>query len=261
MPLLAYLDESGTHGGSPLTVMAGWVGRVERWRELDGKWGALLRRPLPHRQPLTHIHGKELRDGSKQFKGWPVEERRQLAMAASGMAQEHSLFSISVLLNNNDYDNIYIGADGALRKHRAAIDSKYGVCFRVFLSLVTRILERHEPNETVQLVLEAGHANGGAAEEIYSSMQNIAPNLARFVSGITYARKKESPGVQAADLLAYPIFVTERDGTAEYSDVDLTIDRPLPRDQTVNYRVPIQRQTLIDIKIGQIAIATNQIIG
>lgn len=131
----------------------------------------------------------------------------------------------------------------------------------MFLSLITRILERHEPSEIIQLVLEAGHANGGAAEEIFAAMRKIAPDLARFVSGISYARKKETPGVQAADLLAYPVFVTERDGTAEYSDIELTIDRPLPRDQIVNYRVSIQPQTLRDIKIGQIAIATGLIVG
>ena len=177
------------------------------------------------------------------------------------MAQEHSRFSISVLLTNNDYQEIYIGADRALRKHRAAIDSKYGVCFRVFLSLVTRILDRHEPNETVHFVIEAGHSNGGAAEEIFAGMEKIAPDLARYVSGITYVWKKQSPGVQAADMLAYPVFVTERDETAEYSDIDLTVDAPLPRDRIVNYRVPIRPETLADIKMGQIAIATKQIIA
>jgi hypothetical protein len=259
--MTAYLDESGTHDGSRLTVMAGWIGYADRWREFDRRWNALLQRPFPHRGPITHIHSKDLRQGSKQFRGWSVEDRRQLAMIASGLAQEHSIFSISVLLNNSDYERIYIGTDRTLRKHRAAIDSKYGVCFRVFLSLVTRILDRHEPNETVHFVIEAGHANGGAAEVIFAGMEKIAPDLARYVSGITYVRKKASPGIQAADLLAYPVFVTERDGTAEYSDIDLTIDAPLPRDRIVNYSVPIRPETLEDIKIGQIAIATNQIVA
>ena len=62
----------------------------------------------------------------------------------------------------------------ALRKHRAAIDSKYGVCFRVFLSLVTRILDYHEPNETVDLVIEDGHANGGAGQVIFAGTEKIA---------------------------------------------------------------------------------------
>ena len=111
------------------------------------------------------------------------------------------------------------------------------------------------------IALEAGHSNGGAAEEIFAGMEKIAPDLARYVSGITYVRKKESPGIQAADLLAYPVFVTERDGTAEYSNLELTIDAPLPRDRIVNYRVPIRPETLADIKFGQIAIATKRIVA
>lgn len=92
-------------------------------------------------------------------------------------------------------------------------------------------------------------------------IEEIAPDLARHVSSITYVRKKESPGVQAADLLAYPVFVTDRDGTAEYPDIDLTIDAPLPRDRIVNYRVPIRPETLANIKVGQIVIATKQIVA
>jgi hypothetical protein len=92
-------------------------------------------------------------------------------------------------------------------------------------------------------------------------MEKIAPDLARFVSGITYVRKKESAGVQAADMLAYPVFVLERDGNAEFSDVDLTIGEPLPRLEKMNYRVPVRQETLVDIKTGQIAMATGRIVA
>jgi hypothetical protein len=51
--LTAYLDESGTHDGSRLTVMAGWVGYTDRWRDFDRKWNALLLRPLAYRGSIT----------------------------------------------------------------------------------------------------------------------------------------------------------------------------------------------------------------
>ena len=38
VPMIAYLDESGTHDGSRLTVMAGWVRHADRWREFDRSW-------------------------------------------------------------------------------------------------------------------------------------------------------------------------------------------------------------------------------
>jgi hypothetical protein len=84
VPMTAYLDESGTHDGSRLTVMAGWVEYADRWSEFDRRWNALLRRPLPYRGTITHIHGKDLRQGSKQFRGWSVEDRHQRHEAQYG---------------------------------------------------------------------------------------------------------------------------------------------------------------------------------
>jgi hypothetical protein len=124
--LAAYADESGTHDGSGLTVMAGWVGHTDSWAKFDPKWKMLLRR-----NGLRFIRSKELRQGTGQFKDkrrWPTDRRLELAKIAGQLAQDHSLFSLSVLLRDRDYDEHYIGADQALRKHRAAVDSKYGVC-------------------------------------------------------------------------------------------------------------------------------------
>jgi hypothetical protein len=37
----AYLDESGTHGGSPITVMGGVLARAEQWRGFEKKFAAV----------------------------------------------------------------------------------------------------------------------------------------------------------------------------------------------------------------------------
>jgi hypothetical protein len=37
----AYLDESGTHDGSPLTVMGGVLARAEQWRDFEKKFAAV----------------------------------------------------------------------------------------------------------------------------------------------------------------------------------------------------------------------------
>jgi hypothetical protein len=37
-----YIDESGTHDGSPVLIMAGWVGRFGQWASFDPKWERLL---------------------------------------------------------------------------------------------------------------------------------------------------------------------------------------------------------------------------
>jgi hypothetical protein len=128
--LTAYADEAGTHGDSMYTVMAGWVGRAERWAEFEPKWRSLLLL-----NGLTYIHAVDLKHGKKQFKDkirWPEHRRLALAQQAGQLVFDHSMFSHTVLLKNRDYDIHYIEGDRELRRHRAPIDSKYGVCARVF---------------------------------------------------------------------------------------------------------------------------------
>ncbi|TAL03684.1 MAG: DUF3800 domain-containing protein [Rhodospirillaceae bacterium] len=40
--LKAYFDESGTHGGSLITAIGGWIGTEQTWSELEQKWLAIL---------------------------------------------------------------------------------------------------------------------------------------------------------------------------------------------------------------------------
>jgi|ERR1700722_14029436 hypothetical protein len=39
----AYIDESGTHDGSPMTVMAGYLSSAEGWAAFNAEWGLSLR--------------------------------------------------------------------------------------------------------------------------------------------------------------------------------------------------------------------------
>jgi len=71
-------------------------------------------------------------------------------------------------------------------------------------------------------------------------MYRIAPDRARFISpNIVYALKEQSPGVQAADLLAYPVYVLERDGRAEVRDLDEGFPDSLPLEEVESFRSPI----------------------
>jgi hypothetical protein len=99
--LVAYADESGTHAGSGLTVMAGWVAYAERWHELEQKWRTML-----VRNGLPFIHAIDLKQGKGQFKDkrkWPEPRRTALGGEASQLVVDHALFSLSVILRDRDY--------------------------------------------------------------------------------------------------------------------------------------------------------------
>jgi hypothetical protein len=123
------------------------------------------------------------------------------------------------------------------------------------MSLLADLVERYGGSESqVSLVLEAGHANSGAAQRILIDMYDVAGDRARFIAPVIgYAIKNLSPGVQAADLLAYPLFVAERENMAEIANLELGFPDTLPHDLITNFRVPVSVEILRDIKAGQIA--------
>jgi|SRR5208282_1272457 len=245
--LKAFIDESGTHG-SGLTVMAGWLGYADRWAEFEPKWRSILTR---HGLPYIHAGKKAFTDKIK----WPFPRRLELAKQLGQLTEDHTLCSLSVLLSNADYDAAYIGGDKDLRKHRSAVDSKYGVCARVYLSMLAELVERYAGLDgQVTVVFEAGAKGQNAIQTILADMYDVAPDRARFISPtIGFALKDQSPGVQAADCLAYPVYVQEHAGIAEVSDLEKGFPESLPRVGMTHLRAPITVTTLRDLKEGQIA--------
>jgi hypothetical protein len=77
------------------------------------------------------------------------------AMGEQTLVVGHALFGLSVPLKNSDYDTYYLGADKALRRHRSAIDSEYGVSARVFMTQLARVTQRYGGDDArTHLVIE-----------------------------------------------------------------------------------------------------------
>ena len=83
MDLIAYLDEAGTHAGTRLTVIAGWIADIDRWRVGNASiplWAELLAR-----NNLSHVHGTDLMSGKGPFKGWLRDHRAALSVEIADM--------------------------------------------------------------------------------------------------------------------------------------------------------------------------------
>ena len=261
MELTAYLDEAGTHAGTSLTVMAGWVADADRWSRFETAWGRLL-----SRNGISHVHGTDLMSGKGPFKmsgkgpfkGWPRERRATLAGEIAEICTKGTLFGIVTLLDNAEYDRAYIGDNAEMRTKRSALDSKYGVCFRTAISLIPRLIERaglvHQ--SSLKIVIEDGHQNVGAAPEIFRAFNELADEPARsLLKEVVVEQKRGSAGLQAADMLAYPAWRGETDRTLIYQDVDLLADEsPLCLPVTAPFRVPIRPATLTDLRAGTLAL-------
>jgi len=127
MLLTAYLDESGTHDTSPISIMAGYLGTAEQWGAFDAEWMALLQRA-----GVWHVHAVDLFKRTRAFKGWPAEKVNAFAVQLDGVIARHLQLGFSVIVRDNDYRTIY--AEGP-KPRRSRLDSKMACAFGPALPL------------------------------------------------------------------------------------------------------------------------------
>lgn len=250
--LKAFADESGTHD-SRLTVISGWLGYADRCAEFEPKWKSVLAL-----NGLPYIHAIDLRQGKKAFKDrikWPWPKRLNLSNEITQLIENHCLCTLSVILQNSDYNSAYIGDNLGIRKHRDATASKYAVCARVFLSMLSQLVECYAGADgQATVVFEAGARGQNAVQTILAEMYDVAPDRARFINPtIGFALKSQSPGVQGADCLAYAVYFQEREGIVDVSALEEGFPESLPHAANPTHlRAPVTTEMLSDIRSGQI---------
>jgi hypothetical protein len=162
MILTAYYDESGTHDGSPATVLAGFVGDTNQMVDLEIEWSKVLRK-----HDLTHVRAKHLFHRQKQFKGWSNDRTNELWADLLYVLQERKeIHASKSVLRNEDYRLFYV-SDGPAPKER--LDTKYALCLRSFLHFLPAV---RTGAMAVNFVLESGHKNAGDALRVFDEMKN-----------------------------------------------------------------------------------------
>src|SRR6266481_415092 len=82
--LTAYLDESGTHGESPIMVMAGYLGTAVQWARFEADWSVLL-----GRGGVTYVHAVDLFNRAAQFRSWKAEAINAFALELNQVIATH----------------------------------------------------------------------------------------------------------------------------------------------------------------------------
>lgn len=209
MIFTAYYDESGTHGDSPITVLAGFVGNANDWVDFEIEWRKILKK-----YNITHVHAKHLWHRQGQYKKWSIDQSEDLWCDIIYIIQERKqIFVSKTVLRSDDYEHFYM-LDGKAPKER--LDSKYALCFRSFLYFYPKSHYEQYPIGSVNFVLESGHRNAGDAIRIFNEIKdNRSLPWRGAIGSLTFGEKQEFPALQAADVLAYWLNDAECKGISE----------------------------------------------
>jgi hypothetical protein len=262
MKLIVYLDESGTHDQSPISVMAGYVGTAAQWERFGQSWSTLL-----ISAGIQHVHAVDLFKRTKQFKGWTAGDVNAFAVNLDGIIAAHLQLGFSVVVRDDDYRTVY--RSGA--PTRLPQDSKYGVCFRGSLAFAPSYIAselkaladpKFAQGVVMDFVLEDGHRNVGDARRLFTMFKADALDEWRELVGTFDVVKKPAPGAQAADFLAYCVYRAELlehgENPSAIERSSYVADTPLvtntyPRAAPssvgpILYRIPVSRDVLRSLK-------------
>jgi hypothetical protein len=201
--LTAYLDESGTHGSSPVTVMGGMLANARQWEAFGEAF-----KEAKQNHGFKVFHTTEFKKRSGDFKGWSVMQQVALMGDLAALTSKAFTEGVTVTLDNADYEVEYKAGD---RPRKLRLDSRYGLCFRncmLFFALegLKRVHRGRFP--TLRFVLEAGHKNAGDALRIFNETKaELEANSCNMLGDLLFADKNECDPLMMADFLAHVGFL------------------------------------------------------
>jgi hypothetical protein len=201
-----YLDESGTHDGSPVIIMAGLLARADQWQRFQEGF---------ERAKKTHgfriFHTKKFKAKKGDFKGWADRQCLALINDLGRLTSSGLTDGVAITLEKDDYDRHY-KADGKPNKVR--LDSQYGLCFRMCIyHFMQEAMKRQHRKKFPELhiVLEAGHPNSGDAERIFLEMKKEFEDAGiNMLRTLTLAAKDECDPLMMADFIAHTSLMINR---------------------------------------------------
>jgi hypothetical protein len=203
--LEAYFDESGIHDGAAICVIAGYFGYAAHWKAQEIKWRNVLD---SYHFPLKDFHARAM-VGSRQYQ--PMLEELALSLSKSSI---YPVFAGIIVDDFNSFSEkqrrFMTGApldekSGKL-KASGSPNKPYFVPFQFALKSVT---DHTQTGRKASFFFGLATPMAGYANEIFKQIktQQSWPESAwkskRRLGDPAFPLAKETPQLQAADLLAY----------------------------------------------------------
>jgi hypothetical protein len=189
--LECYFDESGSHDGSPVLCVAGYVFEKSNCKALDLGWKAVLDRyRLPFFRMSACAHNQ------RPFDHLSRDECIEVEKAMISLVNEHALLGLAVAVNEQDYAHLFEGENPG--------GSPYSFCCWQILAGIRNWINKTDFQGQISYFYEAGHASKPEANKL---MHRIFSNRDlragyRYASH-AFADKQQLRPLQAADMLAW----------------------------------------------------------
>jgi hypothetical protein len=243
----AYLDESGTHGGSPVTIMSGMLANARQWSRFETEFSRIKKK-----HGFKVFHTIKFKKKSGDFFGWSNGQCLSLIHDLAILTSSAFTEGVSMSLDNATYENDYKRGE---KPNKLRLDSQYGLCFRQCLLFFILEVEKRKFRgkfPKLHFALEAGHKNAGDALRIFNEMKEELKKInCDMLGDLVFADKDESDPLMMADFLAHSTYTSEVKVRA--GKPSALQEKQVPRGETGVTHLQFQPGGLADVKAQLIA--------
>jgi hypothetical protein len=203
--LTAYFDDSGTHDGSDIVLLAGLFGHGQQWDFFAELWRKRLDESVPGKLPVQTFHMYDCQNSANAFAGWNRTETSFLSKELSDIFFRVGLWGCSCSMQRKAWDELITGD-----VRRASGDAE-GSCARVVFNTTLEWAAEFGGSNFIAFVFDDRPHRKREYEaiyQIYSDHRN-AIGLKPQLASLTFARAVRSPPLQGADLFAWEVYQDE----------------------------------------------------
>jgi hypothetical protein len=195
----AYFNDSGTHPGSPVLCVAGYVFDKERAINFDREWRALL--GVYH---LPYFRMSACAHGSEPFNELSAGQRAALELNLVAIVNKWMTCGLAITVQPDVLGRI-------LSTRSGLAESPFSYCARFILTSVRRRIEEKKIVGDCAYVFESGHQSQDEANEIMHRLYLDAKlrRAHRYLSHAFISKSIATP-LQAADMLAWQWYTDSR---------------------------------------------------
>ena len=187
-----YMDESGTHEGSPYVTVGAYAGQPKHWKAFTKEWN-FRKKP----DGIAVYHATDCANQRGEFEGWSVEQCNTFAAKMLPILPKHPPIGVVIGIDMNAFEE----GMKAAPELREMIGTPYACCFQWVVQRLLSIVEGHGSNERLAFF----HERNDYKKEADEAFDWIIRHRRRHSSEmtLTFGTKEQYVPLQAADILAY----------------------------------------------------------
>lgn len=187
-----YFDESGTHDGSPVMTMAGYLFKRTQAQRFSRDWAKCLKQ-----LGLPAAHMTDCATGNGDYAAMPMEQRITSEKLLIKHIKQRSVLGFSFAVDPNLYDEVM----GPF----ALMMSAYSYLLMISVASVRHWAQMRSYADRISYFFESGHRHANEANQYMNMIAEHGPEVVEFMSYQNHAflDKRTALPLQAADMLAW----------------------------------------------------------